>query len=136
MTSQDKKRFDLCERIKARLRASRSPNTRNGQAWNFEEDESMESSNPSEADQSPLHQIAPYFEVRPSTKGGYGAFALEYIPPFTMILSESSLMEGTNGEILEKFEALSQDDKEAFLKLASFDEVDSNKVIAIFKTNR
>jgi hypothetical protein len=97
---------------------------------------SMQSSNPTEVDQSPLLQAAPYFEIRISLKGGYGAFALQDIPRFTVILSEPSLLQATNGNVLEKFEALSQNEKKEFLRLASFDELDANKIIAIFKTNR
>lgn len=84
----------------------------------------------------PLHIVSPYFEVKRSAKGGYGAFAIQDITAYTDILFEHALLQATSFDILEHFDNLSADDKERFLRLASFDELDSNKVIAIFKTNR
>jgi hypothetical protein len=87
-------------------------------------------------DGQPLYTMAPYFEVKRSPKGGYGAFALQDIPPYTEILFEHALLQATNIDIMEQFDNLSAEGKEVFLRLASFDELDSNKVVAIFKTNR
>jgi hypothetical protein len=87
-------------------------------------------------DGQPLYTVAPYFQVRKSPKGGYGAFALQDIPPYTGILSEHALLQATNINILDQFENLSALEKESFVRLASFDELDSNKIVAIFKTNR
>jgi hypothetical protein len=89
-----------------------------------------------EQDAPPLHNVSPYFEIRRSFKGGYGAFALRCIPAYTDILLESPLLQATNSDILQKFEELTEEEKEAYVKLASFDELSSNKIIAIFKTNR
>lgn len=87
-------------------------------------------------DGQPLYTVAPYFEVKRSPKGGYGAFALQDIPPYTDILFEHALLQATNIDILEQFDNLLAEDKESFLRLASFDKLDSNEIVAIFKTNR
>ncbi len=93
-------------------------------------------SNTSTEDKPHLLTVAPYFEVKISPKGGYGAFALQDIAAHTEILSETALLQATNVNILDRFEGLSKEDKEVFLLLASFDGLDSNRVVAIFKTNR
>jgi hypothetical protein len=87
-------------------------------------------------EEAPLLQILPYFEIKRSDKGGYGAFALEDLPPQTNILSETALIEAANYNLLEKFELLSAVEKEKFMDLASFDKISSNKIVTIFKTNR
>ncbi len=84
----------------------------------------------------PLIQIPPYFEIRSSAKGGYGAFALEDIPPYTPLLAEPALLQATSHSILEVFKQLPEYDQQRFMDLASFDLISPNKIISIFKTNR
>jgi hypothetical protein len=130
--SPEKKRSNMPETLKSQQNFPRSPSY------------SLSSINPTSSqtppitseDGQPLYTVAPYFEVKKSPKGGYGAFALQDIPPYTEILFEHPLLQATSIDILEKFDYLSAEDKKVFLRLASFDKLDSNKVVAIFKTNR
>lgn len=84
-----------------------------------------------------LSSISPYFSIRPS-KGGLGAFASRDIPTLTIILQEHCLVEATDGagHLAEELEKLSEVEREAYSQLTSYDLLDQNKDVAIFKTNR
>ena len=84
----------------------------------------------------PLHKVPPFFEIRRSQKGGYGAFALQDIEPYTIILEERALLEASNVDFIEKFEGLSLEEQVDFMSLACFDRIHPDKRISTFKTNR
>lgn len=83
-----------------------------------------------------LHQVLPYFEIRKSPKGGYGAFALQDISAYTNILTESPLLQSCNETLFDDFEKLTEEQKAAYMKLACYDDIAPDKRMAIFKTNR
>lgn len=136
MFSTEKRRSDMLETIKSQQMSPQSASKSISQSLNPASPASPHTPPITPEDGQPLYIMAPYFEVKRSPKGGYGAFALQDIPPYTEILFEHALFQATNINILEQFDNLSAEGKEVFLKLASFDELDSNKVVAIFKTNR
>jgi hypothetical protein len=78
------------------------------------------------------------FSIRPSPKGGMGAFALSDIPCSTVIMRELALFLATdgNGHLAEELGKLSAEERAEFRKLACYDLLDKDKDIAIFKTNR
>ncbi|KFY32859.1 hypothetical protein V495_08664 [Pseudogymnoascus sp. VKM F-4514 (FW-929)] len=78
------------------------------------------------------------FSIRPSPKGGMGAFALSDIPCSTVIMRELALFLATdgNGHLAEELGKLSSEERAEFRKLACYDLLDKDKDIAIFKTNR
>lgn len=81
---------------------------------------------------------SPYFSVCPSPKGGVGAFASSDITPQTIILRENYLVAATDGKghLAEELEKLSEPERSAYFTLASYDVLDKDKAVAIFKTNR
>jgi hypothetical protein len=135
MASPEKDCADMVEVKTSQLKCLGCPSKSVSQLLNSENPTSPHTSTTSEYE-PPLYTVAPYFEVRKSPKGGYGAFALEDIPRDTEILSEKSLVQASSSDVRIHFSKLSTDNQEAYLKLASFDDLDSDKIIAIFKTNR
>ena len=87
-----------------------------------------------------LNFKSPYFEIRASGKlnGGMGAFATRDIPVMTTILRENYLVEATDrpGHLLEELEKCTEEEKNAFFKLTSYDRLSQNWAQAIFLTNR
>lgn len=87
-----------------------------------------------------LNFKSPYFEIRASGKlnGGMGAFATRDIPVMTTILRENYLVEATDrpGHLLEELEKCTEEEKNAFFELASYDRLSQNWAQAIFLTNR
>jgi hypothetical protein len=77
-----------------------------------------------------------YFEVRPSPKGGLGAFATREIPCGTVIHREQALFTGTSMEVFYLYEQLSPDQRREYLGLHEFKGVGGHKILSIFKTNR
>jgi hypothetical protein len=132
----EKRRFELLERMKSQQRSPKAPSKLMSQPLISANPASPVTPTIPPEDGRPLHTVDPYFQVRRSPKGGYGAFALQDIPPYTEILSEHALLQATSSDILQYFERLSEKDKEVFMLLASFDKLDWNKVVAIYKTNR
>jgi hypothetical protein len=77
-----------------------------------------------------------YFEVRPSQKGGLGAFATKEIPWGTVIHREKALFTGTLMEVFYLYDQLSRDQRREYLDLHEFKRVGGHKILSIFKTNR
>lgn len=82
--------------------------------------------------------ISPHFSIRPSPKGGMGAFALSDIPESTVIMKELALFLATDGkgQLAEELGKLSAEERTEFGKLACYELLDRDRDIAIFKTNR
>jgi len=80
--------------------------------------------------------ISELFNITTSPKGGVGAFALQDIENGTEIHSEPALLQATDTSLQQAFKELSADQKKSYLKLYSYDAIDVNKVVAVFKTNR
>lgn len=78
------------------------------------------------------------FSIRPSPKGGMGAFALSDIAESTVIMKELALFLATDGKghLAEELEKLSAEERTEFSKLACYELLDRDRDIAIFKTNR
>ncbi|KFY12678.1 hypothetical protein V492_03734 [Pseudogymnoascus sp. VKM F-4246] len=78
------------------------------------------------------------FSIRPSPKGGMGAFALSDIPESTVIMKELALFLATDGRghLAEELGKLSAEERTEFSKLACYELLDQDRDIAIFKTNR
>ncbi|KAI9732698.1 MAG: hypothetical protein M1818_007432 [Claussenomyces sp. TS43310] len=83
-----------------------------------------------------LRAPSQYFDIKQSAKGGLGAFAVTSIPKDTIILSEGLLIQGKTTNFLEAFDRLSSSKQAQFMRLHAYDRLDTNKVLAIFKTNR
>jgi hypothetical protein len=106
------------------------------QSLNREVPPSSTQSNITSVTGPPLHSVQPFFEIRYSPMGGYGAFAIQDIKPYTIILEEPALLEASNAEFMDKFERLSPEDQVDFMSLACFDKISRDKRRATFKTNR
>lgn len=78
------------------------------------------------------------FSIRPSPKGGMGAFALSDISESTVIMKELALFLATDGKghLAEELGKLSAEERTEFSKLACYELLDQDRDIAIFKTNR
>jgi hypothetical protein len=136
MVSPEKDCADMVEVKTSQLKSLGCPSKSVSQPLNSKNSTSPHTSTTSSEYEPPLFTVAPYFEVRKSPKGGYGAFASEDIPRDTEILSEKALVQASSSDVRRHFSKLSADNQEAYLKLASFDDLDSDRIIAIFKTNR
>jgi hypothetical protein len=136
MVSPEKVCVDMDEVKMSQLKSLGRSSKSVSQPLNSKNPTSPHTSTTSSEYEPPLYTIAPYFEVRKSPKGGYGAFALKDIPRDTEILSEKALVQASSSDVRMHFSKLSADNQEAYLKLASFDDLDSDRTIAIFKTNR
>jgi hypothetical protein len=77
-----------------------------------------------------------FFEVRPSAKGGYGAFAIENIAKGTIILTEKALFTAEFTEVFYAYENLKPKERKEYRSLYSYQGVDNELLLAIFKTNR
>lgn len=77
-----------------------------------------------------------FFEVRTSTKGGLGAFAVADIPNDTIIMAEEPLFRAEPVQIFWKYEALSDEQKKEYKTLSCWYGVEDHKIQAIFTTNR
>jgi hypothetical protein len=78
-----------------------------------------------------------YFKIRPSPKGGLGAFAIEDIPNNTAIIAENPLFRCHLYEEIEwSVDRLPRRLKDEYFSLYHWAGVDQNKVHGIFKTNR
>jgi hypothetical protein len=84
----------------------------------------------------PLYTVQPYFEIKRSPKGGYGAFALQDIRKNKVILEESPLLEAHTATFIQEFEKLSKKEQGEVMSLTCFSELSDDKRIATFKTNR
>ncbi|OBT62553.1 hypothetical protein VE03_07362 [Pseudogymnoascus sp. 23342-1-I1] len=84
------------------------------------------------------HFSISHFSIRPSPKGGMGAFALSDIPESTVIMKELALFLATDGKghLAEELGKLSVEERAEFSKLACYELLDRDRDIAIFKTNR
>lgn len=82
--------------------------------------------------------LSSHFSIRPSPKGGMGAFALSDIPESTVIMRELALFLATDGKghLAEELEKLSAEERTEFSKLACYELLDRDRDFAIFKTNR
>lgn len=80
--------------------------------------------------------ITPFFEVRKSPKGGYGAFATKDIEVGTVIMSEKPLFRATFGEVFYEYEQLTFPQKVEYRSLHGWSALAKNRVLSIFKTNR
>lgn len=82
--------------------------------------------------------ISSHFSIRPSPKGGMGAFALSDIPESTVIMKELALFLATDGkgQLAKELGKLSAKERTEFGKLACYELLDRDRDIAIFKTNR
>lgn len=77
-----------------------------------------------------------FFEVRQSTKGGLGAFALKDIPKGTVIMAEEPLFRALLVQVFWKYDELSDDQKKEYKTLSCWFGIEDHKVAAIFTTNR
>jgi hypothetical protein len=86
--------------------------------------------------EAPPLLVTDYFEVRKSSKGGYGAFAIKEIKEGTIIMSEEPLFRAAYIEVFYKYEALPRDQRKEYRSLFGWKGVSEHPVLAIFKTNR
>lgn len=80
----------------------------------------------------------PYFTIKESPKGGYGAFASQDIPNGTVIHEESHLL-SINGyyELEQKFDELNDEQKETILNMVCFQDGNNrSKLRNIFGVNK
>ena len=80
--------------------------------------------------------INEYFEVKPSPKGGLGAFALRDIPKDTVILAEKPLLKADILEIFFAYEQLTPKQQDDYKSLCYFKGISPHMVLGIFKTKR
>jgi hypothetical protein len=77
-----------------------------------------------------------YFEVRKSSKGGYGAFAIKDIEKSTVIVAEEPLFQATYGEVFYKYESLPIEKRAEYRSLVGWKGTSDFEILAIFRTNR
>jgi hypothetical protein len=80
--------------------------------------------------------VTEYFEVRPSPRGGFGAFAVKDIPKDTVVIMETALFSGTMLEVFHLYEQLSKEQRKEYMKLHAHMGVGGHRILSIFKTNR
>ncbi|KAH9903740.1 hypothetical protein F4778DRAFT_790802 [Xylariomycetidae sp. FL2044] len=77
-----------------------------------------------------------YFEVKESAVAGLGAFALQDLEPFQVVLMERPLMYGDTSTVIETLDKLTEPQRAAFSTLAAYTpSTNDDRRHAIFKTN-
>ena len=77
-----------------------------------------------QTDKPPLHSYQHYYEIRPSAKGGFGAFAVRDIEKDQLILLEKPFLRSTPFTILRDVYDLPKEAKQFFMTLAHDPNVD------------
>lgn len=85
--------------------------------------------------QDPLFE-SEFFEVRESSKGGYGAFATKDIEIGTIVQREKPAFRAIMGEIFHEYEGLTVEQRAEYRSLHGWSAFGNNRIISIFKTNR
>lgn len=80
--------------------------------------------------------MTPFFEVRISPKGGYGAFATRDIEVGTLVMTEEPLLRAMSGDVFFEYERLTAEQRREYRSLYGWAELSNNPIISIFKTNR
>ncbi|CAL3970430.1 unnamed protein product [Diplocarpon coronariae] len=124
-----------CSRFPA-LMTPPSPTPSHSPAACFSPSSSASSSSSSDSSTgSPLFTTE-YFEARRSSKGGYGAFALDDIEEGTVVLKEKALFKASFVEVFSKLEGLTCEERREYRTLHGYEAMSHCRDLAIYKTNR